>query len=80
MDKDSNLMDFVMKTIDIMGNKIAEENLKQADYILNVYTDKTGLLDIQKLDSCFKYGYESVVKNIDKIKEICDIDKVIKDG
>lgn len=67
---DSNIMDMTMKTIDIMGTKISEENLQQADYVLNVYTDKTGLLDTQKLDSCYKYGYNAVIENLDKIKEI----------
>lgn len=68
--KDSNIMDMTMKTIDIMGSKISEENLKEANFILNVYTDKTGLLDTQKLDSCYKYGYNAVIENLDKIKEI----------
>lgn len=70
VDENSNIMDIVMKTIDIMGNKISEENLEMSDFVLNVYTDKVGLLDTAKLDSCYKYGYESVIKNLDKIKEI----------
>ena len=70
--EDSNIMDMTMKTIDIMGAKISEENLKQANYVLDVYTDKTGLLDINKLDSCYKYGYNAVVENLDKIKEAID--------
>ena len=70
INENSNMMDIVMKTIDIMGNKIAEENLEQSDYILNVHTDKIGLLDIDKLDKCFEYGYETVIKNLDEIKQI----------
>lgn len=70
IDANSNVMDIVMKTIDIMGSKISEEGLEMSDYILNVYTDKTGLLDVKKLDSCYKYGYNAVVNNIDKIKKI----------
>lgn len=70
IDENSNIMDIVMKTIDIMGNKIAEENLRQSDYILNVYTDKVGLLDTDKLDKCFEYGYEAVIKNLEEIKQI----------
>lgn len=66
----SNIMDIVMKTIDIMGNKIAEENLEMSDFVLNVHTDKVGLLDTKKLDKCFEYGYEAVIKNLDKIKEV----------
>jgi len=72
IDESSNLMDIVMKTIDIMGNKISEDNLERSDFILNVYTDKVGLLDIQKLDKCFEYGYEAVIKNIEKIKEMLE--------
>lgn len=70
--EESNIMDMTMKTIDIMGEKISEENLKQANYVLNVYTDKTGLLDIDKLDSCYKYGYNAVIENLDKIKEVIE--------
>ena len=66
----SNIMDLAMRTLDIMGNKISEENLEKSDLILTVKTDKTGLLDIEKLDSCYEYGYQTVIQNIEKIKEI----------
>ena len=67
---ESNYMDIAMRTIDLMGNKISEENLKQSDYVLTICTDKTGLLDIQKLDSCYEHGYLTTIKNIARIKEI----------
>lgn len=73
VDENSNIMDIVMKTIDIMGSKISEESLEMSDLVLNVYTDKVGLLDIEKLDSCYKYGYNCVMENIDKIKEALEI-------
>ena len=73
IDETSNLMDIVMKTIDIMGNKIAEESLEMSDLVLNVTTDKVGLLDIEKLDSCYQYGYACVMQNIEKILNIRDI-------
>lgn len=72
IDENSNLMDIVMKTIDIMGCKISEESLEMSDLVLNVYTDKVGLLDVQKLDSCYKYGYDCVMQNIDNIKKITE--------
>lgn len=67
--EDSNIMDIVMKTIDIMGSKISEESLEMSDLVLSVYTDKVGLLDVEKLDSCYQYGYNCVVENIDRIKK-----------
>ena len=59
-----------MRTIDIMGNKISEENLAQSDFVLTIQTDKTGLLDVEKLDSCYKYGYQAVIDNLNKIKKL----------
>lgn len=72
INEQSNMMDIVMKTIDIMGSKISEESLEASDYILNVYTDKVGLLDIDKLDKCYHYGYDCVMKNIEKIKKMIE--------
>ena len=70
IDEKSNIMDIAMRTIDIMGNKISEESLEQSDFIMTIETDKTGLLDIEKLDKCYMSGYKETVKNIDKIKKI----------
>ena len=70
VEKGSDLMDIVMKTIDIMGNKIAENELKESDYILTVPTDSAGLLDIDKLDICYKYGYDTTIKNIENIMKM----------
>lgn len=71
--KESNIMDIVMKTIDIMGSKISEESLEMSDYVLDVVTDKTGLLDTQKLDKCYDFGYQAVVEKMDEINEVLDI-------
>lgn len=70
VEPDSDVMDIIMKTIDIMGNKISEKGLEQSDYILTVPTDRAGLFDIEKLDKCYKFGYDTVIQNLDKIKEI----------
>lgn len=70
VEPDSDVMDIIMKTIDIMGNKISEKGLEQSDFILTVPTDRAGLFDIEKLDKCYKFGYDTVIQNLDKIKEI----------
>ena len=70
VDKHSNIMDIAMRSIDIMGNKISEENLKCSDMVLTIKTDKTGLLEVEKLDNCYNYGYKQTLNNIDKIKDL----------
>ena len=49
IDKNSNLMDIVMRTIDIMGNKISEESLEQSDFVLTIATDKTRFIRYRKI-------------------------------
>ncbi len=70
VEKDSDIMDILMKTLDVMGNKIAEKGLEKSDFILTVPTDRAGLFDIDKLDKCYKFGYDTVIENLDKIKVI----------
>mgnify|MGYP004456679595 FL=1 len=70
VDEKSGIMDIIMKTLDIMGNKISEENLQQADLIITVPTDGTGLLDVQKIDYCYNSGYQKGLEYIEKIKEL----------
>ena len=69
IDENSNIMDIAMRTIDIMGNKISEESLQESNFVLTISTDKMGLLDTNKLDSCYKYGYKAVIDNLKSIKE-----------
>lgn len=69
VDDDSNMMDIVMKTIDIMGSKIAEKNLEKSDYVIKIDTGKMGLLETKNIEKCFKYGYDTVNRNIREIEE-----------
>ena len=70
VEEDSDVMDIIMKTLDIMSNQIAKENLEQSDFVLTVPTDRAGLFDIEKLDKCYRFGYDTVIKNIKEIKKI----------
>lgn len=72
VDTSSNVMDILMKTLDIMGSKISEESLNESDIVLTIPTDGTGLLETDKAKFCYNSGYETVINNIDKIKRILD--------
>ena len=70
VEEDSDVMDIIMKTLDIMGNKISEDGLEKSDLVLTVPTDGTGLFDVEKLDKCYKFGYDTVIKNLEKVKKV----------
>lgn len=68
--EESNVMDITMKTIDIMGNKLCDEQLEMSDFILTIPSDGTGLLDVDNIDYCYKSGYTETIKQIQKIKSL----------
>lgn len=70
VEPNSDVMDILMRTLDIMGNKLSEKGLEQSDFVLTVPTDRAGLLDIDKLDKCYKFGYETVIQNLPQIKKM----------
>ena len=70
VENNSDVMDIVMKSLDIMGNKISEESLRKSDFVLTIPTDRVGLFDINKLEKCYKFGYYTTMKNIEKIKKL----------
>lgn len=72
IDDDSNVMDIIMRSIDIMGNKVSEHNISSSDLVLTIQTDKTGLLELEKLDDCYNYGYRQTLNNLDKIKKLIE--------
>ena len=69
---DYDIMNIIMKTLDIMENKLSINSLKKSDFVLTVPTDGTGLIDVDKMDICYKYGYEIAIKNIDKIRKMLE--------
>lgn len=75
INEESNFMDITLRTIDIMESKISQKSLDLSDYVLTIETEKTGLLDIEKLDKCYKYGYEFTCSKIDELKEKLNIKK-----
>lgn len=68
--EDCDVMDVIMKSLDIMGNKISEKSFEQSDLILTIPTDGAGLFDIDKLDKCYRFGYNTVMRNLKKFRDL----------
>ena len=70
VNENSNFFDIIMKTIDIMGNKIIEKDLEKSDYILEININDIGLFDSNKIEKCFEIGYETMKRNLTELKNI----------
>lgn len=67
IDSESNAIDIGMKILDIMTEKIIDKDIENSDYIITIPTDGTGILDVNKIDYCFKSGYETTKKQMEEI-------------
>ncbi len=72
IDEESNAIDIIVKVTDLMSEKISDEDLKESDYTITVPTDGTGILDISKIDYCFKSGYETTKEQIEEIMKMLE--------
>ena len=67
----SNVMDIVLRAIDIMGNKIIEDDVEKSDFILTIPTDdEIGFLDSNQIEKCYKCGYKTAMEKMGEIHKI----------
>jgi len=70
LNEKSNIVDIVMKSLDIMSNRLAKENLEKSDILITLKTSSIGLLDINKSQYCFDVGYNAALEYVDEIKKL----------
>ena len=58
------------KAIDIMFSKIEGEEVKKADYVIEIDTRDVNPFDFKQSTKCYKYGYLQAKKEIDNIKKM----------
>lgn len=58
------------KAIDIMFSKIEGEEVKKADYVIEIDTQDVNPFDFKQSNKCYKYGYLQAKKEIDNIKKM----------
>lgn len=58
------------KSIDIMFSKIEGEEVKKADYVIEIDTKDVNPFDFKQSNKCYKYGYLQAKKEIDNIKKM----------
>ena len=58
------------KEIDIMFSKIEGEEVKKADYVIEIDTQDVNPFDFKQSNKCYKYGYLQTKKEIANIKKM----------
>ena len=68
-EKKNNMYSILLKSIDIMSNKIAEQGLQYSNTIINIDIENTKIFKVDKIQECYNIGYETTIQNINKIKQ-----------
>lgn len=67
-----NIIGITMKTFDIMGHQVNEDEISKADFVITPDVEDVGLLDCSKTRKIINQGYYATKNNIDKIKEMLE--------
>ena len=62
-----NIIDVAARSIGLLSNELSNYEWDGTDYLLKIYTDKIGLLDMDKIEELYNIGYETAKKQIKEI-------------
>ena len=64
-----NIFNIILRAVDIFSIKDVRAAQKLADISIEIRNDDTSLLQTDNLEKCMQIGYETIMKNKEKIKE-----------
>ena len=68
-----NISEIVSKSFSILCHELYKYEWDGTDYLLNIQTEKVGLLETKKMDYLYKEGYNQTIKKIPDIKNKLNI-------
>lgn len=73
-DKDCcwNIVDVASRSIGLLSNELAKYEWEGTEYLLEIHTEKIGLLDMDKIDELYEIGYKTAKKQIYNIKQLIE--------
>ena len=66
--KCDNIVDIISNSFSILNDELANYEINGTDYLINIKTNKIGLLDMEKIDELYELGYVEAKKQIKKFK------------
>ena len=67
-----NIIDVATRSIGLLSNELSNYEWNGTDYLLEIYTEKIGLLDMDKIEELYDIGYETAKKQIHNIKQLIE--------
>ena len=67
-----NIIDVAARSIGLLSNELSNYEWDGTDYLLEIHTEKIGLLDMDKIEELYGIGYETAKKHIHNIKKLVE--------
>ena len=67
-----NIIDVAARSIGLLSNELSNYEWDGTDYLLEIHTEKIGLLDMDKVDELYQVGYETAKKQMYNIKKLIE--------
>lgn len=67
-----NIIDVAARSIGLLSNELSNYEWDGTDYLLEIHTEKIGLLDMDKIEELYGIGYETAKKQIHNIKNLIE--------
>lgn len=68
----NNILSILLRAVDIFSLKDVRNAQKLADVVIEIQNDDTSLLQTDNLQKCFQIGYDTIMKNKEKIEKLKD--------
>ena len=68
--KPKNVYDIIFKSVDIIFEEKAKNDIERSDIVIDVALPDVGLFDNKKVDYCYDLGYVTAMANMKKIKKM----------
>ena len=69
-ESNGNILATILRACDIFSLKDVRKAQEIADYFVEVEVENAKLLEIKEMDQCIKIGYDTIMKNKEKILEL----------
>ena len=66
--KCDNIVDIISNSFSILNDELANYEINGTDYLINIKTNKIGLLDMEKIDELYELGYVEAKNQIKKFQ------------
>lgn len=70
--KPKSLLEVVLKSVDIMFDRQAQDAINESDIVLDIDMPEASVFNVKKIDYCYEKGYATAMLKMNEIKKMLE--------